>query len=106
MSTISERVLPQTVVIQNYVGSGPTGPVYGDPITWPARVEFSYKLVRDKSGAQVVSASQVYLPAAAVGQVGVGSRITLPGASSARTTITYAPSFGGHEYHHVRVDVT
>lgn len=102
---IPSRLLGQQVVIEAYEGSGAYGDVFGDPTTWQARVEFSTKLVNNADGEQVVSTSQVYLPPEAVGQCSPGSKVTLPGESTVRESITYAPAFGAHKYHHVRIDV-
>ncbi|MER5769554.1 hypothetical protein [Streptomyces sp. NPDC001985] len=49
-----------TVVVEPYVGSGPTGPVYGPPITVRCLVDDQTRLVRSATGDQVTSTSTLY----------------------------------------------
>lgn len=73
------RVLtPHAVTCKDRTGDGAYGPVHADPRTlrW-VRVEDGNHLVRDKTGAEVVSSTAVYIrPEHA--PVPVGSLITLP----------------------------
>ena len=101
--SIPARVLPQTVTIRAYLGTGAYGDVFDTATDYPARVRRENRLVRDSDGAEVVSSSTVVtIPDCTCPP---GSKITLPGETGERTTITYAPHVGAREVHHVEIDV-
>ncbi len=67
----------QTVTVESYLGNNAYGePQYGTPVQCPAFVQRKIKLVRDRTGREVVSTAQVYLDGSV--NVGVQDRITLP----------------------------
>lgn len=104
MSTIPKRLLPQTVAIRRYLGSGAYGDIYDEtPTLYPARVEHENRLVRNGNGEEVVSSSKVHTVAAC--DCPPGSKLTLPGEDTERTTIGYAPHVGARDVHHVEIDV-
>ncbi|WP_435595167.1 hypothetical protein [Tsukamurella tyrosinosolvens] len=79
---IPKRLLPQQVTYTPYLGEGPEGPVYGDPMTVPARIQFGSALVRDAQGdALVVSASTVVYLQPSDTPPAVGTMFTMPDGS-------------------------
>ncbi|WP_313276786.1 hypothetical protein [Timonella senegalensis] len=75
---------PHTVTVKDFEGTGAYGDVYATPRTcqW-VRVEEKTKLVRDKTGAEVVSSGQVFLrPQHA--PVPLGSLVLLPSGRESR----------------------
>jgi hypothetical protein len=82
---IPPMLTPHAVAIEAYQGSGAYGPRYATPVNSRAYVEDKRRLVRDPSGAQVVSETTVVLPLSA-GDVPPQSRLTVNGR--VRTVIT------------------
>lgn len=70
------------VTVERRTGTGPAGDLYAAATTELAFLDDSNKLVRDSNGQQVISSSQVYLPASTLA-IPVGSRVTLPATSGA-----------------------
>lgn len=54
------RFTPHEVTVRALTGSGGMGDTYADPVTVPAFVIEEVVLVRDASGAEVVSSAQVH----------------------------------------------
>ncbi len=78
---------PHTVVVEAYTGSGPYGPVYGEPVPVDGCViDDTARLVpvqtQDAAGATRLSSTTVDCPPATVAPV--GSRVTLPSGRVAR----------------------
>lgn len=70
-------LLRQTLAVEPYGGESASGPVYGAPTTYPARIERTRRLVRVTEDAVTVAEATVYLrPDAAVS---VGDRVTVAG---------------------------
>lgn len=101
---IPTRLLPQQLTYRPLVGSGPYGDVYGDPVTVPARIEFTNKLIRDSSGSEVVAAASIYLQPAD-GLPTVGAVVTLPDGS-VRPVIARADKVGARNVEMVTLDVS
>lgn len=78
------RILtPHTVLVRPHEGEGAYGDVLGDErmLQW-VRVEESVRLVRDKTGAEVVSSARVFIrPEHA--PIPVDSEVTLPSGRKA-----------------------
>jgi hypothetical protein len=53
-------LLPHTITVRPFLGSGPYGDVYGDPIVHQAFVEDRRSLVVSASGEEVTSETTVY----------------------------------------------
>lgn len=73
------RILtPDTVTVKPHEGEGAYGNIWGTPreLKW-VRVEETTKLVRDKTGAEVVSTGRVFVRPEHM-PIGVDSEITLP----------------------------
>jgi hypothetical protein len=51
---------PHEAVVKALTGSGGMGPVHADPVTVPCFVVDAHQLVRDDTGAEVVSSTQVH----------------------------------------------
>lgn len=75
-----------TVTVRPYLGTKNGAPSYGPPQTVACWVEDETKLVRDNTGAEVVSSATVYAPLAAAPQFPVGSKVT----TSTRTAFVIA----------------
>lgn len=68
-------LLPHSVTVRPYQGSGPYGDVFGDPVGHRAFVEDRRRLVVSASGEEVISETTVYTgPDVAVPP---GSRVTV-----------------------------
>ena len=84
MSTADELddFLVHAVTVVPLIGSGGLGDVHGPPVAGvPCLVDETTRLVRDRTGAQVVSSATVYARTTAPGAP-PGSVITLPSGRS------------------------
>ncbi|WP_194522344.1 hypothetical protein [Cellulosimicrobium sp. JZ28] len=89
MSTADEfdDFLVHTVTVVPLIGSGGMGDVHGPPVAGvPCLVDETTRMVRDRTGAQVVSSATVYARTTAPAAP-PGSLLTLP---SGRTAIVLA----------------
>ena len=85
-------LLRHTVTLEPLLGEGPFGPTFGPPVPVRCFRDDARRLVRDASGAQVVSETTLYMrPTAACP---VGSRVTLDDGRIA-TVATSARRDGG-----------
>jgi len=91
----------QTVTIEPFTGVNTYGePQYGDPVQYSAFVQHKTKLVRDRTGQEVVSTAQVYLDGSV--DVGIQDRITLPeGSQPVILSIEVLPDETGSTHHKV-----
>lgn len=101
---ISKRLLPQQVTYAPFLGEGPEGPVYADPMTVPARVQFRNKLIRDTTGIEVISAATIYMQPQAAPPT-VGTLVDLPDGTS-RPVIAFAPTVGARTTELLTVEVS
>lgn len=99
---IGAHLLPQQVTYTPYLGEGAYGPVYGDPVTVRARVNYERKLVRTATGTEVTSAATVYLAPGAT--LSTGDTVTMPDGGT-RQVIAVAPHVGQRDVEVVEVDV-
>jgi hypothetical protein len=67
---IPTATLRQTLTVRPKTGEGAAGPLYGDPVTYKARVEAKRRQVRDAAGNILVSDLVAWLRPEAVAQVG------------------------------------
>lgn len=67
---IPSATLRQTLTIRPRTGEGAAGPVYGDPVTYPARIEEKRRQVRDSAGELRVSELVAWLRPDAAASVG------------------------------------
>src|SRR5690625_239131 len=66
------------VTVETCTGHGAYGPIYADPVPdVPCYVEHRTQLVRDRTGAEVVSSTTIYAPPARAGLFTPESRVTL-----------------------------
>lgn len=98
-------MLRHEVVVEPHLGTGPAGPVYGEPVTYRAYVEDRRQLVRSATGAEVVSETTTYLNPGA--DIPAESRVTLPSGRRA-TVISVADQEGppGSAMDHLEVALT
>ena len=100
--SIPEHLLRQKVTIRAFKGSGAYGDVYEAAVTVRCRVDMTRRVVRSQAGAEVVAEAAILLPASV--RCPVGSKVTLPGETVERTTLTYSPKIAGWRApHHVEV---
>lgn len=99
---IPSRLLPQTVTYTPLLGEGAYGPIYGNPVTVPARVTFERRLVRTAAGSEVVSSATIYLQPGATPTV--GDSVAMPDGTS-RDVIAVATHVGARAPVLVEVDV-
>ncbi|MBG0830515.1 hypothetical protein HS041_22395 [Planomonospora sp. ID67723] len=76
MADLPAYLLRHTVTVEPLTGEGPYGPEYGPAAEVRCFIDDKRRLVRDKTGAQVVSETTVFMPLATT--CPVGSRVTLP----------------------------
>jgi hypothetical protein len=93
-------LLSQAATIERFAGAGAYGPVFDSPQTGvPCRLESDRQLVLDAAGAQVISASRLFLgPGVAVTPE---SRVTVDGQTT--TVISVATIRGATAAHHLEV---
>lgn len=103
---IPKRLLPQQVTYRPFLGAGPEGDVYGDPVTAPARVEHKNKLIRDRERQEVVSAATVYMRPDLAIPPGLGSQITLPGDPMTHIVIAASITVGARAPELLTVEVS
>jgi hypothetical protein len=75
-----------TITVEPLMGNGPSGPVYGPPVTVRGLLRQQIRLVRGPAGDEVTSTSTVYAPLDTVAPA--KSRVTLP--DGRRTTVIAA----------------
>ncbi len=64
---IPSALLRQSLTIRPRAGEGATGPLYGDPVSYAARIEPRRRQVRDAGGEMVISDAVAWLrPGASV----------------------------------------
>lgn len=92
MGVLPPFLLRHTAVIEPYQGAGPTGPVYGPPVTVKCFCDDQRRLVRNGDGTEVISSATVYCDLATVAPA--ESRVTVNGKTSTVFT-TYRRDGGG-----------
>lgn len=104
---VPKAAYPETVTVQRYLGRNAYGEdIYSDPVEHPARISYENKIVRDEVGEEVVSSSQVMLPAAAQGDINLGGRVTLPlDNTGARRVMSGGPVMGWRSVSHLQYDL-
>ena len=58
---IPSALLRQSVTVASYEGEGAAGPVFGEPVAYPARVEERRRLLQSGSGEVIASEAVAYL---------------------------------------------
>ena len=74
---IPSALLRQSLTIRPRAGEGANGPVYGEPVTYHARIEPKRRQVRDAGGEVVISDAVAWLRPGA--SVAVGDQATVFG---------------------------
>jgi hypothetical protein len=72
------------VTVKRLTGDGAYGPVLASPTIESAAIDDTSRMVRDASGAEVVSSTTVALPKGTA-YIPVGSEVTLPPSHGGRT---------------------
>lgn len=101
---IPKRLLPQTLTYRPLEGRGSFGPIYGDPVTIPARVQYTSKVVRTGNGEEAVAAATIYVQPTA-NLPGLGDTVTLPDGS-VRPVIAVSEHVGARTVEVVGLDVS
>lgn len=86
-------LLVHTVSVETPAGDGPFGPTFNAAIDLRCMVDEQTRLVRDNTGNQVVSSTQIFHNGDPT-DTPVGSRITLPSGRTA-TVLTVSDRNGG-----------
>lgn len=97
---IPARYLVHTAQVRPYLGRSSTGPVYGDAFTLKCMAQGGVRMVRNASGAEVVSSLTLYAAPEDADRVPPGSEVTWDNprtASRDTTTVlqTIAHDSGG-----------
>lgn len=75
--SIPSALLRQTATVEPFVGEGGSGPLFGEPVTYPVRVQAKRSLTYAPTGEVSVSDAVMDMrPGAAVGD---GDRVTVGG---------------------------
>lgn len=83
-----------SILIRPFVGSGAYTDEYADEVAYFGKPRWANRLIRDATGAQVVSSSGAAFPAT-VPRIPLGSQVKLPGDNQWRTVIGEAPHITG-----------
>lgn len=75
--SIPSALLRQIASVEPFVGEGGTGPLFGDPVTYPVRVQSKRRLTYAPTGE--VSASDAVMDMRPGAAVGDGDRVTVGG---------------------------
>jgi hypothetical protein len=79
---IPAMLLRQQVTVEEYLGDGLHGPLYGDPQTVPCYIEAKTRVARAPDGREVTSTTQVFCDLGPA--ITTESRVTLPGGRTPR----------------------
>jgi hypothetical protein len=104
---ISPELLPHTITVRPFQGTGPYGDVFGDPTTHRAFVEDRRRLVVSTSGEEVISETTVHTDSDVPAPV--GSTVTVwVGTPQARTSRVIATSRYQHPmaWSHLEIALT
>lgn len=92
---LPSRFTPHEVTIRALTGSGGMGDTFAAPVTVPAFVVDEQALVRDASGAEVVSSTQAHVGFDAIAPP--GSLVTVwPGVAGEREATVISSGRGAH----------
>jgi len=105
---IPKRAYPETVTLERYEGEDVYGNIrYADPVQTGARISYENKLVRNETGEEVVSNTQIMLPGDMHEHINIAGRITLPdhAAQSTMRVISGGPVYGWSGITHLQYDL-
>lgn len=95
VNPLGARWTPHEVSVRPLVANGGLGPQFGSPVTVPAFVLEQQTLVRDATGAEVVSSTQVYVGFDVAAPP--GSKVTVwPGTAGTREAVVISASRAAH----------
>ena len=86
---IPARLMPHTVTIEAFKGTGAYGDVFEAPVAYPARVDWTRRLVRTGPTTESVSEATVLLKPGV--RCPAKSLIKLPGETEGRRVYTFSP---------------
>lgn len=86
MAKIPGWLYRHRIKVQRHEGEGAYGPVYAEPVTLKGLVEDEVRLVRDRTGAEVVSSTSVILPPSTA-DIPAESLVTVPSGRTTRVII-------------------
>ncbi|WP_431840851.1 hypothetical protein [Gordonia hongkongensis] len=101
---IPTRLLPQQLTYRPMTGRTSFGPVYGDLVTVPARVQFGTKTIQTAAGEEAVSSATIYVQPGA-NLPDIGAVVTLPDGS-VRPVIARTEHVGARTVEVVSLDVS
>jgi hypothetical protein len=100
------RLFTQSVSVETFAGTQNGTATYASAATVACFVNDSRKLVRNATGAEVVSSTTLYTPLTALAAFVVGSRVTVNGRKAFVLGAYKRDSAGPVSSHHVQVDLT
>lgn len=95
-----------TVSVETYAGEGAFGASYAEPDTVRCFADDGVRLVRDKTGREVVSSTTIYAPSSTTDMFAVESRVTVNGRVAYVISANAHPSAGLGLPDHVEVHLT
>ena len=98
---IPARLMPHTVTIEAFKGTGAYGDTFDPPVSYPARVDWTRRLVRTGPATESVSEATVLLKPDV--RCPAKSLIKLPGETEGRRVYTFSPIMEARAVHHVEV---
>lgn len=101
---IPTRLLPQQLTYRPLAGRTSFGPVYGDLVTVPARVQFGVKTIQSANGEEAVSSATIFVQPGA-NLPDIGDVVTLPDGS-VRPVIARTEHVGARTVELVSLDVS
>lgn len=91
---IPAGLLPHQIQVTPYLGDTAYGPLYGDLITYRARVQFTTGITKDKDGNDTVYSARIFMePEAMIAPEALITYIDTMGRSYSLIAITVAPQF-------------
>lgn len=93
---IGHALLRQSVTVAPLQGESATGPLFGEPVAYPARIESARRRVQTSAGPVVVSEAVAYLRPDV--PVSVGDRVSFFGRSLRVLSVTPAAGAARTEY--------
>ena len=93
--TLPARLRTHTITVEPRVGVGPSGAVYGAPVLVTCHLEDELQLVRDSTGAEVVSSATVFCDLDVT--IPPESRITIPERANIPERVTTVISVAVHD---------
>lgn len=100
------RLFTQSVSVETYLGQTSSGPSYNTATAVACFINSARKLVRDKTGAEVISETTLYAPLADFDTFTVGSKVTVNGRKATVLCVYRRDSAGPASAYHSHIELT